>query len=107
MPTEKSPADDCGASHHTTATEQADTAKRTATLAGLARRREASRRLMPLCCGCRDPLVCRHRDRLPVVRLSLALGALRRAWSRADPADRKVLRDVADVLRATAKRGAA
>ena len=76
------------------------------TLAGLRRRREAARRLPPLeCCGCRDPWTCRHHDdpkpyrRLwPVVSVSAARGALRRAWCRADPADRAVLAEIADLL---------
>jgi hypothetical protein len=49
-----------------------------------------------------DPWPCRCREPEPVVRLSFALAALRRAWLTADPADRAVLADVAAVLRAWA-----
>ena len=79
------------------------------TLAALRRRRAAARRLPPLYGNCSDPWVCRCRDDppstvmlaanpWPVVRLSLALAALRRAWLHADVADRAVLAAIAAVL---------
>jgi hypothetical protein len=37
-------------------------------LTGLKRRRDASRRLAPLPCGCRDPWPCRHYDDQPSQR---------------------------------------
>ena len=72
-------------------------------VAMLARRREASWRLPPLACGCRDPLDHhRHRADIPVVVLSAALAALRRAWRRADDHDRATLETIAAVLKADA-----
>jgi hypothetical protein len=72
--------------------------------AQLRRRREASYRLPPLDCGCRDPWPCRCRPRrrtsrpVPFVMLSVALSTLRRAWFLADEGDRIVLADIAAVL---------
>src|SRR5689334_11889814 len=73
--------------------------------AELRRRREAALRVPPLGCGCGDPLTCRCRDqpnrqaaRTPVLVLSEALAALRRAWPSANDADRKTLGAIAAVL---------
>jgi hypothetical protein len=90
------------------------TARHDVVVAGLARRREATYRLPPLRCGCRDPLICTCRVRrqrpvhqrpvpMTVVSLRRTLDVLRRAWRYADPHDRNALCTLVAYLREVAR----